>query len=83
MKSKQTQIDAQGKAPLGMKILETRALLKALAAAEESLGAMRQSLLIARAQPTARSAPWPQFSNDTERAGPKADLKHQIENPMQ
>ena len=48
-KNRQTQIHAQGKRAPRMKMLGTRAWLKALAAAEESLTEFRQSFLIARA----------------------------------
>ena len=83
MKNKQTQIDARGKRPLRMKMLRTRAWLKALVVAEESLAKLRQSLLIEHALCAACSAPWPQSSNAAERSGPKGDLQHQISNPMQ
>ena len=82
MKNRQTQIDARGKRPLRMKMLRARAWLKALVAAEESLAALRQSVLIAHAQPTACPAPWPQSSNGAESSEPRGDLKHQIANLM-
>ena len=83
MKNKQAQIDARGKRPLRMKMLEARAWLKALVAVEERLAKLRQSLLIAHAQRAACSVTRPQSSNAAGRSGSKGDLQHQIVNPMQ
>ena len=81
-KNKQTQIGALAKSNLHLKVMNARAWLKVLVAAEENLDGLRKSFLMARALLPDCSAPWARSSNAVERASSTEDLEHQIANPM-